>query len=44
MMTANEYERLNTLSEKAFNRTASINELREFNALLDQWNNCLELH
>ena len=44
MMTPNEHKRLNILCEKAFNRTASITELKEFNALLDHWNNCVELH
>ncbi|NQZ22469.1 MAG: hypothetical protein HRT53_10465 [Colwellia sp.] len=43
-MTTDEFARLNALSEKALNETASRNELREFNDLLDDWNNCVEFN
>jgi len=37
-MTPDQYERINTLSEKAINHTASLDDLKEFNELLDDWN------
>ena len=43
-MTAYEFTRLNSLSEKAMNETASKNELKEFNELLDDWNECVEFN
>jgi len=43
-MTSNEFERLNTLSEKALNETASRNEMTEFNELLNNWNSCGEFN
>jgi len=43
MMTPHEYERLNILSEKACNKTASVDELKEFNDLLDRLNDYVEL-
>jgi len=43
-MTTDEFARLNCLSEKALTETASRNELKEFNELLDDWNNCVEFN
>jgi len=44
IMTTDESTRLNSLSEKAMNETASRNELKEFNELLDGWNECVEFN
>ena len=44
IMTTDEFARLNNLSEKAMNETASRNELKEFNELLDDWNECVEFN
>jgi hypothetical protein len=41
-MNTEQFERLNTLSEKAINDTATINELEEFNHLLIAWNQSTE--
>lgn len=41
-MTPDEYERIDILSEKAINHTASVDDLKEFNELLDDWNDCVE--
>ena len=43
-MTTNEFDRLNSLSEKALIDTASCNELKEFNALLQDWNTSIEFN
>jgi len=43
-MTTDEFDRLNTLSEKAMTETASRNELKEFNKLLDDWNTSVEFN
>jgi len=43
-MTTDEFARLNSLSEKALNDSASRNELLEFNELLNDWNNCVEFN
>jgi len=43
-MTTDEFARLNSLSEKAMNETASRHELKEFNELLNDWNNCVEFN
>jgi hypothetical protein len=43
MMSLEEFERLNELSEKALNETASEAELKEFSALLASWNASAEL-
>jgi hypothetical protein len=43
-MTSDEFDRLNTLSEKALTETASRNELKEFNELLDDWNESVEFN
>ena len=43
-MNMDEFERLNTLSEKAMNETASRNELKEFNELLAEWNASVEFN
>jgi len=43
-MTTDKFDRLNLLSEKALNETASRNELKEFNALLGDWNSCIEFN
>ena len=40
MMTTDEFARLNSLYEKTMNESASRNELKEFNGLLDYWNDC----
>ena len=44
IMTNEEFERMNILSEKAMNETASRNELKEFNELLDDWNTSVEFN
>jgi hypothetical protein len=44
IMTSNEFDRLNSLSEKALTETASHNELKEFNELLEGWNDCDEFN
>jgi hypothetical protein len=43
-MTSDEFDRLNTLSEKALTETASRNELKEFNELLEDWNTSVEFN
>jgi len=42
-MSLEEFERLNELSEKALNETASEAELKEFSVLLASWNASAEL-
>jgi len=42
MMTPDEHERIKILSEKAINHTASVDDLKEFNELLDDWSDCVE--
>jgi hypothetical protein len=49
IMTSNEFDRLNSLSEKALTEkalteTASRNELKEFNELLEDWNTSTEFN
>jgi len=44
IMTTDEFDRLNNLSEKALTETASRNELKEFNELLEDWNSCVEFN
>jgi len=36
-MTPDDVERMNTIVDKALNQDATINELKEFNQLLTQW-------
>jgi len=43
-MDTKSFERLNSLSEKAVDRTASKEELKEFNHLLDEWNISVQLN
>lgn len=43
-MTSDDFERLNTLADKALNDTATSNELKEFNQLLTVWNESAELN
>jgi len=43
-MTADEFARLNSLSEKAMQETASRNELKEFKELLEDWNTSIEFN
>lgn len=43
-MNQNDFERLNTLSEKALNETVSQSELTEFKQLLTYWNSLTELN
>jgi len=43
-MTSDEFDRLNNLSEKIIEHNASVNELKEFNALLDVWGACVEFN
>ena len=43
-MTTDDFTRLNSLSEKAMNETASRNDLKEFNELLSEWNDCVEFN
>lgn len=38
MMTKSDFERLNSLSEKTMNETASRSELKEFYGLFELWN------
>ncbi len=38
MMNKYDFARLNTLSEKALNKTASRRELKEFYGLFERWN------
>jgi uncharacterized protein YnzC (UPF0291/DUF896 family) len=44
MMNMDEFERLNTLVEKAMNESATRNELKELNELLNDWNSSVELN
>lgn len=44
IMNKDEFNRLNQLSEKALNETATAVELREFSALLEIWNSSVELN
>ncbi|WP_170246316.1 hypothetical protein [Colwellia hornerae] len=37
MMNVNEFDRMNTLSEKILSSTASICEIEEFSVLLNLW-------
>ena len=41
-MEADDFERLNTLSEKAMNDIVTPNELKEFSQLLSTWNESTE--
>ena len=41
-MNAEEFERLNALSEKALNDTATLGELDEFSQLFTSWNKSTE--
>ena len=41
-MDEEEFDRLNTLSEKAMNDIATPNELKEFSQLLNSWNEAVE--
>ncbi len=41
-MKSEEFERLNTLSEKAINDIVTPNELKEFNQLLTAWSESVE--
>lgn len=41
-METDDFERLNTLSEKAMNDIATPNELKEFSQLLTTWNESIE--
>ena len=43
-MNKDEFNRLNQLSEKALNETATDVEMREFTALLAIWNSSVELN
>ena len=43
-MNMNSFERLNSLSEKALNETATPSEITEFNVLLNEWNSSAELN
>jgi len=38
MMKITDFERLNVLSERVINETATTKELQELKALLDEWN------
>jgi len=44
MMTKSDFERLNSLSEKALNETASRSELKEFYGLFERWNTSVEFN
>ena len=43
-MSTDKYERLNFLSEKVLNETATASEITEFNGLLSEWNSSVELN
>ena len=43
-MNHDDFERLNFLSEKAITETATNNELKEFNVLLNEWNLSVEFN
>jgi len=43
-MNQDEFERLNHLSEKALNETATPHEMKEFSQLLNDWNQSVELN
>lgn len=43
-MNAEQLNRLNFLSEKVVNTSASFNELTEFKELLNKWNDSIELN
>lgn len=43
-MNHDEFERLNHLSAKALNETATPNEMKEFSQLLNDWNQSVELN
>ena len=43
-MHTNDFERLNSLSEKAIGESATEDELKEFNQLLNEWNTSTELN
>jgi hypothetical protein len=43
-MNMDEFDRLNTLSEKVLAETASYDDLKEFNELLNDWNTSAELN
>ncbi|MFT7109658.1 MAG: hypothetical protein ACI843_001320 [Psychrobacter glaciei] len=43
-MTEDDFERLNTLADKALNDSATNNELSEFNQLLTLWNESAEFN
>lgn len=43
-MKADDFERLNILSEKAINDNATLVEMKEFTDLLDEWNSSVELN
>lgn len=43
-MDNDDFERLNFLSEKAIIKTATKNELKEFNILLNEWNSSEEFN
>ena len=43
-MNQDEFERLNHLSEKALNETATPHEMNEFSQLLNDWNQSVEMN
>ena len=43
-MNQDEFERLNHLSEKSLNETATPQEMKEFSQLLNDWNLSVELN
>jgi len=43
-MNQDEFERLNHLSEKYLNETATPQEMKEFSKLLNDWNQSVELN
>ena len=43
-MANDEFERLNTLSQKAINETASQNELKELSTLVEDWNKSVQFN
>lgn len=44
IMNHDNFDRLNFLSEKVITETATKNELKEFNVLLNEWNQSVEFN
>jgi hypothetical protein len=42
-MTDDDLKRLNTIADRAFNQVVTVDELKEFNQLLTQWEELSEI-